>query len=178
LPVYLRERSVTVRLLPYLLSKLLPLALLCLFQCGLFLGIVTLMLGFEGSFGERLLTLFLAGFAATAMGLAVSAFVDSNDKAIAALPLLLIPQFILSNAVVDLSGLSETVAQVTVIAYWGVDAMRATLAPELLALRDAGGEALIARNGEWGQDLLWLGAQAAGLLALTLIGLKRADRRG
>lgn len=178
LPVYLRERSVTVRLLPYLLSKLLPLALLCLFQCGLFLGIVTLMLGFEGSFGERLLTLFLAGFAATAMGLAVSAFVDSNDKAIAALPLLLIPQFILSNAVVDLSGLSETVAQVAVIAYWGVDAMRATLAPDLLALRDPGGEALIARNGEWGQDLLWLCAQAAGLLALTLIGLKRGDRRG
>ncbi|MBK1732192.1 ATP-binding cassette domain-containing protein [Thiococcus pfennigii] len=177
LPVYLRERSVAVTLPAYLLSKLVPLALLCLIQCASFLAIVTLMLGFTGPFLDRLLTLFLAGFAATAMGLAVSAFVDSNDKAIAALPLLLIPQFILSNSVVTLSGVTEVFAQVTVIAYWGIDAMRATLDPALLALPGPKGGALIQVTGEWSRDILYLAAQAVAFLAITLVGLKLKDRK-
>ncbi len=176
-PVYLRERSVTVTLPAYLLSKLLPLALLCLIQCASFLAIVTLMLGFSGPFGDRLLALFLAGLAATAMGLAVSAFVDSNDKAIAALPLLLIPQFILSNSVVDLSGPTEVFARVAVIAYWGIDAMRSTLDADLLALRDPSGTPLIAVIGEWARDLYYLGAQGVAFLVITLVGLKLKDRR-
>jgi len=177
LPVYLRERSVTVTLAPYLASKLVPLAFLCLIQVASFLAITTLMLDLEGPFLDRLLTLFLSGFAATAMGLAISAFVNSNDKAIAALPLLLIPQFILSNSVVPLSGVIEEVARVLVVAYWGIDAMRATLDPALLALRDHTGAPVIAVTGEWETDLLYLGAQTLGFLVITLIGLKLKDRR-
>jgi ABC transport system ATP-binding/permease protein len=64
LPIYLRERAVTVAIPAYLLSKLIPLALLCLVQCTSFLGIVTWMLGFDGPFWERLAILFLAGLAA------------------------------------------------------------------------------------------------------------------
>ncbi|NBC49690.1 MAG: ATP-binding cassette domain-containing protein [Gammaproteobacteria bacterium] len=177
LPVYLRERSVTVTLAPYLASKLLPLAVLCLVQVASFLAITTVMLDLDGPFLDRLLTLFLSGFAATAMGLAISAFVNSNDKAIAALPLLLIPQFILSNSVVPLSGVVEDIARVLVVAYWGIDAMRATLDPALLAIRDHTGAPVIAVSGEWQTDLLYLGAQTLGFLVITLIGLKLKDRR-
>lgn len=178
LPIYLRERAVTVALPPYLFSKLLPLAVLCLVQCASFLAIVTWMLDFSGPFGERLVTLFLAGFAATCMGLTVSAFVNSNDKAIAALPLLLIPQFILSNAVVTLSGTTEGFARITVIAYWGLDAMRTTLGQELLdAHNPANGEPLISVTGEWASDVAYLAAQAAAFLIITLIGLKLKDRK-
>ncbi|MFD2111087.1 ATP-binding cassette domain-containing protein [Thiorhodococcus fuscus] len=177
LPVYLRERSVTVTLPAYLLSKVLPLAISCLAQVASFLAIVTYMLDLSGPFLDRLLTLFLSGFAATAMGLAVSAFVDSNDKAIAALPLLLIPQFILSNSVVPLSGATETVAKVVVIAYWGIDAMRSTLDPALLELRDPTGALVIPVVGEWPTTLWYLLAQAVGFFTLTLAGLKIKDRR-
>ncbi|WP_141699113.1 FHA domain-containing protein [Candidatus Thiosymbion oneisti] len=177
LPIYLRERAVVVAIPAYLVSKLIPLALLCLLQCVSFLAIVTWMLDFSGPFDERLLTLFLAGFAATGMGLAVSAFVNSNDKAIAALPLLLIPQFILSNSVVALTGATESFARVSVIAYWGLDAMRATLDSELLMLRDSTGKLLIPVTGEWAGDLGYLAAQAAGFLVITLIGLKLKDRK-
>ncbi|WP_043754978.1 ATP-binding cassette domain-containing protein [Imhoffiella purpurea] len=177
LPVYLRERSVTVTLPAYLLSKVLPLSVLCLIQVASFLAIVTYMLDLNGSFLDRLLTLFLSGFAATAMGLAVSSFVDSNDKAIAALPLLLIPQFILSNSVVALSGATEDLARVVVIAYWGIDAMRSTLDPELLAATGPTGELLIPVVGEWPRILWYLLAQAGGFFALTLVGLKIKDRR-
>ena len=177
LPVYLRERSVNVTLAAYLASKLLPLALLCLIQVASFLAITTFMLDLDGPFADRLLTLFLAGLAATAMGLAISAFVNSNDKAIAALPLLLIPQFILSNSVVQLSGAVEGIARIGVIAYWGIDAMRATLDPQLLALRTQVGEPVITVTGQWDTDLAYLAAQALGFLIITLIGLKLKDRR-
>lgn len=178
LPVYLRERSVNVTLPAYLLSKVLPLSALCLVQVASFLAIVTAMLDLTGPFLDRLLTLFLSGFAATAMGLAVSAFVNSNDKAIAALPLLLIPQFILSNSVVALSGTTEAFAKVGVIAYWGIDAMRSTLDPELLALRDPHtSAALIPIVGEWSTTLWYLVAQATAFFGVTLVGLKLKDRR-
>lgn len=177
LPIYLRERAVTVGIPPYLISKLIPLALLCLVQCASFLGIVTWMLDFNGPFGDRLVTLFLAGLAATCMGLMVSAFVNSNDKAIAALPLLLIPQFILSNSVVALSGATEGFARIAVIAYWALDAMRATLDPELLALRNLAGEPLVSVTGEWARDVGYLAAQAAVFLTVTLFGLKLKDRK-
>jgi ABC transport system ATP-binding/permease protein len=177
LPVYLRERSVTLTLPAYLLSKLLPLSLLCLVQVASFLAIVTLMLDLNGSFADRLLTLFLSGLSATAMGLAISAFVNSNDKAIAALPLLLIPQFILSNSVVALSGVTETIARILVVAYWGIDAMRMTLDPELLALTDHTGAPLINVVGEWASNLWYLVAQTVAFLGVTLLGLKLKDRR-
>lgn len=177
LPIYLRERAVTVAIPAYLLSKLIPLAVLCLVQCASFLGIVTWMLDLSGPFDERLATLFLAGLAATCMGLTVSAFVNSNDKAIAALPLLLIPQFILSNAVVALSGATEGFARIAVIAYWALDAMRTTLDPDLLALRDLAGEPLIRVTGNWASDVAHLAAQAAVFMMVTLIGLKLKDRK-
>lgn len=178
LPIYLRERAVTVAIPSYLFSKLAPLALLCLVQCASFLGIVTWMLDLSGPFDERLATLFLAGLAATCMGLVVSAFVNSNDKAIAALPLLLIPQFILSNSVVALTGATEGFARVAVIAYWGLDAMRATLDQELLdAHNPATGEPFISVTGEWASDLGCLAAQAAVFLTVTMIGLKLKDRK-
>ncbi len=177
LPIYLRERAVTIELPAYLLSKLIPLALLCLLQCASFLAIVTWMLDLSGPFGDRLITLFFAGLAATCMGLAVSAFVNSNDKAIAALPLLLIPQFILSNAVVALSGTTEVFARIAVIAYWALDAMRTTLDPTLLALRDYNSKPLIAISGEWGSDIAYLAIQAVAFLLLALLGLKLKDRK-
>jgi ABC-type multidrug transport system ATPase subunit len=177
LPVYLRERSVAVSIPAYMTSKLVPLAVLCAIQCASFLGIVSLMIDFPGSYLERLLTLFLAGFAATGMGLLVSAFVNSNDKAIAALPLLLIPQFILSNAVVALKGVSETLAQGLVISYWALDALHATLEQEVLDLRHPDGQPVIAVHGEWETDVAAIALMALGFILVTAIGLKLKDRK-
>ncbi|MEA3274554.1 MAG: ATP-binding cassette domain-containing protein [Pseudomonadota bacterium] len=177
LPVYLRERSVTLSIPAYLLSKLIPLAVLCAVQCASFLAIVTLMIEFPGPFWERFFTLFLAGFAATGMGLVVSAFVNTNDKAIAALPLLLIPQFILSNSVVALEGTAETLAKLTVIAYWGLDAMHATLDQQLLDLRQLNGEPLIRLSGEWQGDVAAMAIMAFAFFTITAIGLKLKDRK-
>lgn len=176
-PVYLRERAVGLSIPAYMLSKVLPLAALCAAQCLGLLAIVTLMLDFPGSLLERWLVLFLTGLAATGMGLAVSAFVTSNDKAIAALPLLLIPQFILSNAIVPLTGIALTAAKGSVIAYWGVDALRTTLEEPLRALRAPDGSAMIPINGDWATDCLALCGLTLAFLTLATVGLRLSDRR-
>ncbi len=177
LPIYLRERAVVLRIPAYMLSKLLPLAVLCAIQCSSFLAIVTQMIDFPGPFLDRFVVLFLAGFAATGMGLAVSAFVASNDKAIAILPLLLIPQFILSNAVVQLDGIAETVAKASVISYWALDAMRATLEESVLALQGADGSPYIRVSADWQTDVLATAALALSFLVIATLGLKQRDRK-
>lgn len=177
LPVYLRERSVNLGLAPYLVSKLLPLSLLCLIQCIFLLGIVMGMIALPGSFPERLATLFLSGLAATCMGLAVSAFVDSNDKAVAMAPILLIPQMVLSNAVVQLGEVSQWVAKSSVIAFWALDAMKTTLSADSLAIRDPGGRLIIPISGSFGQDLAMTAVLGGIFLGLAVLGLKLKDRK-
>lgn len=177
LPIYLRERSVNLSLGPYLVSKLLPLSALCLIQCLLLLGIVMGMIDLPGNFPERLATLFLAGLAATCMGLAVSAFVDSNDKAVAMAPILLIPQMVLSNAVVHLGEVSQWVAKSSVIAFWALDAMKTTLSADSLAIRDPSGQLVIPISGAFGDDLAMTAVLGVVFLGLAVLGLKLKDRK-
>jgi len=177
LPIYLRERSVNLGLAPYLLSKLLPLSILCLVQCALLLGIAMAMLDLPGSFLERLVSLFLAGLAATCMGLAVSAFVDSNDKAVAMAPILLIPQMVLSNAAVRLGETSQWVAKCSMISFWALDAMKTTLSSESRAARDLAGQVIMPITGTFGKDLAMVAALGTLFLGLAVLGLKLKDRK-
>ncbi|MDD5033298.1 MAG: FHA domain-containing protein [Methylococcaceae bacterium] len=177
LPIYLRERSVNLGLTPYLISKLLPLAALCLIQCTLLLGLVSIMLAMPGSFAERLATLFCAGLAASCMGLAVSAFVDSNDKAVAMAPILLIPQMVLSNAVVRLGEAGLWVAKCSMVSYWALDAMKSTLSVDSRTVRDMSGQLIVPVSGVFGQDLAMVSVLGILFLGLAVLGLKLKDRR-
>jgi ABC-type multidrug transport system ATPase subunit/pSer/pThr/pTyr-binding forkhead associated (FHA) protein len=131
LPIYLRERSVNLQIGPYLVSKLVPLAGLSLLQCVALLVVVVHLLSVPGDLVLRGLALFVTAMAATTMGLTVSALVNSSDKAIGVIPILLIPQVILSNAVVKLGATSRLVARLTIIAYWSFDCLKGTLAQDV-----------------------------------------------
>jgi ABC transport system ATP-binding/permease protein len=131
LPIYLRERSVNLKIAPYLLSKVLPLSILCLIQCAALLAVVAYLISIPGNLALRGIVLFITAMAATTMGLTVSALVSSSDKAIGMIPLLLIPQVILSNAVVKLGANSKLVAQFTMISFWSFDGLKATLANQV-----------------------------------------------
>lgn len=178
LPIYLRERSVNLGIAPYLTSKLLPLAVLCLIQCILLMGIVSLMVALPGSYLERVFALFMAAMAATCMGLAVSAFVDSNDKAVATAPILLIPQVVLSNAVVILSNTGLWVAKASIISFWALDAMKTTLSHESRAVQvPMTGKLVVPISGTYAPDLAMVAVLGAAFLALAVLGLKLKDRR-
>jgi len=172
LAVYSRERSVNLGLGPYLLSKLVPLSVLCLVQCAFLLGIVMVMVDIPGNFGFRLLALFSAGLAASCMGLAVSAFVDTNDKAVAMAPILLIPQVVLSNAVVRLGEPGLWVAKCSMVSFWALDAMKTTLSAQSRAYSD-----IVTVKGNYGQDLLMVVVLGTIFLSLAVLGLKLKDRK-
>jgi len=177
LPIYLRERSVNLGIMPYLISKLLPLAALCLIQCALLMGIVSLLVELPGSYIGRVVALFIAGMAATCMGLAISAFVDSNDKAVAMAPILLIPQVVLSNAVVHLDPAALWVAKSSMVSFWALDAMKSTLSAESLSLRDMTGQLIVPVSDSYSADLMMVTVLGCVFLSLAVLGLKLKDQR-
>jgi len=177
LPVYLRERSVNLGLMPYLISKIVPLAALCFIQCALLMGIVSLMVSLPGSYIDRVLVLFMTGMAATCMGLAVSAFVDSNDKAVAMAPILLIPQVVLSNAIVQLGNIGLIVAKCSMIAFWGLDAMKTTLSKESLNAVDCLSHLIVPISGAYGKDLAMVAVLGCMFLVIAVLGLKLKDSK-
>jgi ABC-type multidrug transport system ATPase subunit len=175
LPIYLRERSVNLSIGPYIMSKLIPLSGLCLLQCVLLLGVISALVSIPGDMLMRFCVLFASGLAATLMGLCVSAFVNSNDKAVATIPILLIPQVVLSGAIVKLEGVGLWIAKFTMIAYWAFDAMKATLSEEVRSVKDFSGELILPINGSIGNDLLMIVGLGLFLLLATVIGLKFKD---
>jgi ABC-type multidrug transport system ATPase subunit/pSer/pThr/pTyr-binding forkhead associated (FHA) protein/ABC-type multidrug transport system permease subunit len=89
--IYKRERMVTLKLIPYVFSKLAVLMGLCTFQCGALLGIVYLVCGLHGHFLSGFLVLLLASMIGAGLGLCISAISKTNESAIALLPVVLLP---------------------------------------------------------------------------------------
>lgn len=89
--IYKRERMVTLKLLPYVFSKLTVLLGLCIFQCGSMLAIVQLVCGLHGNFFWSFLVLLLASMIGAGIGLCISALMHTTESAIALLPVALLP---------------------------------------------------------------------------------------
>ena len=89
--VYRRERMVTLKLIPYVISKLAVLFGLCVFQCASMLVIVYYFCGLHSSFWRDLLILITASMIGAATGLCISAFSNTTESAIALLPVALLP---------------------------------------------------------------------------------------
>jgi ABC-type multidrug transport system ATPase subunit/ABC-type multidrug transport system permease subunit len=89
--IYKRERMVTLKLLPYIFSKLAVLAALCIFQCGSMLAIVYLICGLHSNFFDDFLVLLIASMIGAGLGLSISALSKTTESAIAMLPLVLLP---------------------------------------------------------------------------------------
>ncbi len=177
LPIYLRERSVNLGIAPYIISKLIPLTAICFLQCVLLLGVLEIFISIPGDLIARFVVLFATAVAATAMGLSVSAFVSSNDKAMTMIPMLLVPQIILAGAVVKLEGVALWIAKSTMISYWGFEAMKSTLSDEVKTVRNNfTGELILSINNTMMEGLFAVTGMAIIFLIITLVGLKLKDR--
>jgi ABC transport system ATP-binding/permease protein len=89
--VYKRERMVTLKLLPYVFSKLAVLFALSVFQSLALLCIVYPLLHLKSNFGLDLLVLVISALVGTGLGLCISAFSRTTESAIALLPVVLLP---------------------------------------------------------------------------------------
>jgi ABC-type multidrug transport system ATPase subunit len=117
LPLYRRERMVYLSLFPYLCSKFLILSGLVLIQC------VILALLVPTDFLTAYWPLLLCGLAGIAMGLLVSSVVDTPDKAIALVPILLIPQVLFSGIFGELRGIQQPIGEL-MISKWSYNLMK------------------------------------------------------
>lgn len=124
-----RERAVNIKLLPYIGSKLLVLGGICVIQSVSIIFIFNQFISFPEGYHlignlklELIITMFLTLFSATVMGLAVSALVTNNDRAMSVAPFFLIPQIIFSGFIFKLSGISDILSDV-IIAKWSLRAM-------------------------------------------------------
>lgn len=104
--IYARERLVGLGVLPYVASKVAVLSMLCLIQSivlvGIFAAGMRLPESSWGLYSALLGAVFLTELAGLSMGLLVSALSANADRAMTAVPLLLIPQLIFAGAGVPL----------------------------------------------------------------------------
>ncbi|MEK6300522.1 MAG: FHA domain-containing protein [Acidobacteriota bacterium] len=97
-PIYVRERLVNLKIPSYVFSKFAVLSGIALIQCSLFAGILIALGRLSGGdFGWLILILYLTSLSGITMGLFFSALVNSTEKAMSILPLILIPQLLLSG---------------------------------------------------------------------------------
>jgi len=89
--IYKRERMVTLKLFPYVFSKLAVLLGLCAFQCGSMLAIVYFSCNLHSNFLYDFAVLLLSSMIGAGLGLCISALSKTNESAIALLPVVLLP---------------------------------------------------------------------------------------
>jgi len=126
--IYLRERLVNLKVLPYIMSKVAVLSVLSLIQSVTLIGIVMLRCGVPttGAFLPAPLELIIGTWLTTmggvGMGLLVSALVSNTDKAGSIVPILLVPQIILAGLIFPLEGPSQYLSYVT-ISKWSIESL-------------------------------------------------------
>jgi ABC-type multidrug transport system ATPase subunit/predicted component of type VI protein secretion system len=137
--IYLRERMVNLRILPYVLSKVLVLGSLAAVQCVLFLAILDTWFGVPGRTALLLASMLLASVVGILLGLALSALARTGDRAMTLLPIALIPQILFTFPAVqmDMKGPAGLVAR-AMPTWWSFDLLRrVALAPDEAASNDA-----------------------------------------
>ena len=107
-PIYRRERTVNLGIMPYMFSKIVVLGILCLLQSAVLVIIVALRAPFDHStflppLVEMYISLALTSLAGLMLGLAISALAPNNDRATSFIPIILIPQVIFSGIIFQLN---------------------------------------------------------------------------
>jgi ABC-type multidrug transport system ATPase subunit/ABC-type multidrug transport system permease subunit len=98
LPIYRRERLVGLSRRSYLASKLLWMGVLTTFQSLLLFAVIAAIhVGVSGAWPWQVIGLIFLAFAATGIGLTISAFAKTAIQAVMLVPLFLIPQIVLSG---------------------------------------------------------------------------------
>ena len=145
LPIYMRERAIGQSIAAYLGSKVVVLSVITLLQAMVLVLVGTVRQGGpdRGTFLpslrlELVVGIALTGLAAMALGLFLSALVSRADKALTLLPLLLVPELVLSFPQLEI----ETKPVLNQLSYfasaqWGYAAMASSIDLNRLAYDDA-----------------------------------------
>jgi len=135
--IYQRERMVTLRIFPYIASKMMVLGFFALIQCLLLMLVIGIKVDYpqEGVFLpaplEMYITLVLATLAATLMGLLISAIVPNLNTVIYLVFLVLFFQMIFAGVLFDLPGFTSQFSGLT-LTRWSMEGLGASANMEWL----------------------------------------------
>jgi ABC-type multidrug transport system ATPase subunit/pSer/pThr/pTyr-binding forkhead associated (FHA) protein len=135
--VYQRERMVSLRILPYIASKVVVLGIFALVQCILLMGVIALRVDYPGDGVflpaplEMYVTLVLGTIAAVLMGLLISAIVPNANTVIYLVFLVLFFQMIFAGVLFDLPGITDEFSNLT-LTRWAMEGLGASANMEWL----------------------------------------------
>jgi ABC-type multidrug transport system permease subunit len=130
--IYTRERDFNLLVSSYFSSKILLLTLFSAIQTVALFAIVRSWCTPPGAALPQLAVLLALALAGVSIGLAISALAASEEMAITLIPMVVIPQIILSGAIVPLDGVSKWLGQFAVATYWGKRGLDAGLPANLV----------------------------------------------
>lgn len=181
--IYRRERMVGLRLGPYFLSKISVLSFFSLYQ-SFVLVLLVLLKAPPPSGGalfwaplEIFFTLFLTAFGGMSLGLLLSAFARTQEVLGALVPMVMIPQFVLSKVVINLPGFLDPVSRL-MFTNWATEAMGDSvgLTRERI-IPNADPNSMLDFSSTAGHLLLrWLVLIGLSLLFLALAWLRQKQR--
>ena len=127
LAIYRHERFLNLEISPYLASKIVPLAAIAAIQA--FELMLVLAIGEDFAYEHtaalsQFVALWLTGVSAVLLGLAISCATNTADKATLLMVVAIIPQVLFANALLELSGVSEYLAQWFVVTYWSFQSLQ------------------------------------------------------
>jgi ABC-type multidrug transport system ATPase subunit len=194
--IYKRERAVNLGIMPYMLSKIVVLGVLCLFQSAVLVGVVELGEPLQQGIIlppllETYITLCLTSLAGLMVGLTISAIAPNNDRAISFVPIILIPQVIFSGAIIPLKDWVTQILAVIFPTRWAMAALGSSIG---LHADKVGGDRLFGNDTTYHSTLYsiysqadathrlllsWIALGAIILVLMIVIGifLKRKDVR-
>ncbi|CAN5218267.1 hypothetical protein BH20VER2_BH20VER2_05730 [soil metagenome] len=117
-PVLQRERNLNIRLSYYVLAKVISLSFFALIQCMLFVLIGNWILSVRGMFWIHLGLMFLTAVSSLSLGLLVSALVSDAKSAANIVPLILIPQILMSGALLKFEDMNRNLGFVYSMSRW------------------------------------------------------------
>lgn len=117
-PVLMRERNLNVNLGYYVLAKVLTLGFFAVIQCALFAWIGNAFLSLRGGFLIVFTAMFLTAANGAAIGLVISSLVSQSKTGILIIPVVLIPQIILSGALIKYEEMNRNLDFIHVIQRW------------------------------------------------------------
>ncbi|HXH21680.1 MAG TPA: ATP-binding cassette domain-containing protein [Dehalococcoidia bacterium] len=184
--IYARERLVNLGVVPYIGSKVIVLAVLCLVQAFALVSIVLLRVD-VGQIGWDVYPLlvlltFMTALAGLTMGLLVSGAVANSDQAMALVPMLLIPQLIFDGSFVPVEKMLAPARMLSnvVLSRWSLElgASITSMADRFAAQLPAPFAEPYVRAFTIDAVVHWsvLAAFIVVPLALTLVMQKRKDR--
>jgi hypothetical protein len=117
-PVLMRERNLHVNLGYYVFAKVLTLAFFALIQCALFTWIGNAFLSLRDGFWIVFVAMFLTAASGAAIGLLISSLVSESKTGILIIPVVLIPQIILSGALIKYEEMNRNLDFIYTIQQW------------------------------------------------------------